>query len=56
MDGYDEDGWRKPRDLRDEALEQLRNELADERAWAERAWARVKELERRLEVIRESAK
>lgn len=46
----------KPRDQRDEALEQLRNELADVRTWAARGWARVKELERRLEAIRESAK
>jgi len=49
----DEDGWRKPRDMRDEMIEQLRNELSVERLWAERGWTRVKLLETQLAAIRE---
>jgi hypothetical protein len=51
----DPDGWqRPPRDLRDEALEDLRQQLSSSRLNEARAWARVKLLEARLDYIREA--
>lgn len=54
VEKIDPDGWQRPRDLRDEALEDMRQQLAAARAEAERAWARCKLLESRLDLIREA--
>ncbi len=50
----DADGWRKPVDMRDKALEEMQKELSATRI--ERDWAkgRVAVLEARLEAIREA--
>lgn len=53
-EALDPDGWQKPRDLRDEALEDMRQQLAAARASESRAWERVKLLEARLDDIREA--
>jgi uncharacterized protein YlxW (UPF0749 family) len=59
----DIDGWRKPRDLRDEALEDLRKQNAELRSAVEKKdaeierWTkRVKTLEERLDWIVEAAR
>ena len=51
---HDSDGWRKPVDMRDVALEEMRQELAAERAESARWRARVQLLETRLEAVREA--
>lgn len=48
----DVDGWTRKRDLKDEALEDMRNQLADARAERDRWKARVLLLEARFDVIR----
>lgn len=51
-ENVDVDGWTRKTDLRDEALEDLRGQLADARAECDRYKKRVLLLEARLDVIR----
>lgn len=43
------DGWRRTVDMRDQTIEDLRTQLAEAREEAERGWARVRLLERRID-------
>lgn len=51
-ENVDVDGWMRPRDMKQEALDAMQKELSETRAERDRWKARVLLLEARLDVIR----